>query len=162
MVDPVQLTERARRIADEALRERYLPDLVSGRRRAGIALAGVRPGPDQVRVVDRSDGWLLNGTAPWVTGWDLIDTVQVAAVDLAQLIHFFLVDAVAGPTLTVSRPDLTAAQASSTGQLEFHDHLVDAARLVTTVPMDEWLAANASGSAFNGFSPSTWPVDASA
>jgi alkylation response protein AidB-like acyl-CoA dehydrogenase len=135
---------------DAAVRERWLPSLVSGEHRAGIALAGVRPGPGQVQARPHTHGWLLSGQVPWVTGWGHIDTVYLAAVE-GDLVQFFLVDAVESPTLHVAPLALMAAQASSTVEITFSDHLVTADRLVTSTPLADWLAASASGSALNGY-----------
>ncbi|MET0692317.1 MAG: acyl-CoA dehydrogenase family protein [Propionibacteriaceae bacterium] len=136
--------------ADPAVRERWLARLANGNCRAGIALAGVRPGPDQLQVRESPDGWVVNGRVPWVTGWHHIDTVYLAAVD-GETVRFLLIDAVESPSLGVTRLDLMAAQASSTVEITFTDHRVPADRLVTTTPLTDWLAANASGSALNGY-----------
>ena len=72
----------------------WLGPLCSGERRAGIALAGLRPGPAQVHVAAVPGGYLVTGETTWVTGWGLIDTLQVAARDEYDVIHFLLLDAV--------------------------------------------------------------------
>ena len=63
------------------LREKWLPDLSSGRRRAGIALAGAIPGPSMLRAERVAGGYVFNGFSPWVTGWGLIDTLHAAGRD---------------------------------------------------------------------------------
>ena len=50
------------------LRSRWLSPLCRGERRTGIALGGARPGPPLLRAKRVSGGYLLDGTAPWVTG----------------------------------------------------------------------------------------------
>jgi alkylation response protein AidB-like acyl-CoA dehydrogenase len=133
--------------------ERWLGPLASGERRAGIALAGLRPGAPggglRVRAVE--GGYVLDGDAPWVTGWDMIDTVHVAARDAADVIHYLLVDAAPAPTLAARLLDLVAVQASRTVNLSFGGHFVPADRLTGTQPSEEWARSDASGSAFNGF-----------
>ncbi len=136
---------------DPAVRRRWLAPLASGRCRSGIALAGLRPGPDQLRVHRTDSGWVLNGRAPWLTGWDLIDVVYVAAVDEHEVVHFLLMDAVSASTLVIYRPGLMAVQPSSTVEAAFREHPIPRDRLVTTRPLADWTAGNASGSALNGF-----------
>ena len=64
------------------LRERWLAPLCRGERRAGIALAGNRPGPPILRVTRTDAGAiLLDGEAPWVSGWGLVDVILVTARD---------------------------------------------------------------------------------
>ena len=64
------------------LRERWLAQLCRGERRAGIALAGNRPGPPILRATrTRTGDVLLDGEAPWVSGWGLVDVILVTARD---------------------------------------------------------------------------------
>jgi hypothetical protein len=74
-----------------------------------------------------------------------------AARDADDLVHFLFVDADPGPTVAVRRLDLVAANASRTVTLEFDGHRVPVSRLMSTEPLGEWTAADASGSALNGF-----------
>ena len=62
-----------------ALRQRMLGPLCRGERRAGVALAGLLPGPPRLRARATEGGYVLDGTSPWVTGWDYLDTLHVAA-----------------------------------------------------------------------------------
>jgi alkylation response protein AidB-like acyl-CoA dehydrogenase len=131
--------------------ERWLGPLARGERRAGIALAGLRPAAGGMRVRAVDGGYVLDGEAPWVTGWEMIDTVYVAARDADDTIHYLLVDAVPSPGLTVRPLDLVAVQASRTVNLTFAGHFVPADRLTGTQPYQEWARSDASGSALNGF-----------
>src|SRR6266508_206671 len=56
-------------VADSPLRKEWLPPLARGDRRAGVVLAGLRPGPPSVRAEPVDGGYLIDGQAPWVTGW---------------------------------------------------------------------------------------------
>jgi alkylation response protein AidB-like acyl-CoA dehydrogenase len=133
------------------LRERWLGPLARGERRGGIALAGVRPGASALRVREVADGYALDGDVPWVTGWDMIDTLHVAALGPDDVLHFLFVDAVEAPTVRVRRLELVAANASRTVNLTFANHVVPADRLTGIRPYAEWAAGEASGSALNGF-----------
>jgi alkylation response protein AidB-like acyl-CoA dehydrogenase len=129
--------------------ERWVGPLARGERRGGIALTGLRSGALRVRAVD--GGFVLDGEASWVTGWDMIDTVQVAARDAGDVIHYLLVDAAPAPTLTARLLELVAVQASRTVNLTFAGHFVPADRLTGTQPFEDWARSDASGSALNGF-----------
>ena len=134
-----------------AIRQTWLGPLCRGERRAGIALAGLRPGPAQVHVAAVPGGFLITGETTWVTGWGLIDTLQVAGRDENDLIHFLLLDAVESATLTVGRTSLMAVQASNTVTVRFDGHFVAADRLTHTQPFAEWAGDDAFGSSLNGF-----------
>ena len=66
--------------ADSPARRRWLGPLCTGRARGGIAFAYLRrPGPPAVRAEPDGAGWVLDGVAPWVTGWGLVDVIVVVA-----------------------------------------------------------------------------------
>jgi hypothetical protein len=114
-------------------------------RRAGIAYAGLAPGSDL-----HLHGGRLSGHVPWVTGWDLIDVVQVAVREDDQ-IRYYLLDAVSAPTLEAELQELVAVQASRTVALTFDGHPLPEDLLVHTEEYEPWARKNASGSALNGF-----------
>lgn len=65
---------------NEALKRRLLPDLAVGRTLCAISFAHLRrPGPPVLRADLVSGGYRLNGTAPWVTGWGLMNQVVFGA-----------------------------------------------------------------------------------
>ena len=133
------------------IRDTWLAPLCRGERRAGIALAGLRPGPSQVHLRTAPGGFLVRGETAWVTGWGLIDTLHLAARDSEGLIHFLLLDAFESSTLVVGPTQLMAAQASSTVTVRFDDHFVSADRLTDTQSYDEWASSDSFGSSLNGF-----------
>lgn len=133
------------------LRDTWLDQLATGQRRAGIGLAGIRSDQNPLRVRATAAGFILDGEVPWVTGWDMIDTVHVAARDADDVIHYLLVDAVTSATLVPTLQHLVAIQASRTVTLTFHEHLVPPDRLTGTQPYQRWLATDSGGSVFNGF-----------
>jgi alkylation response protein AidB-like acyl-CoA dehydrogenase len=123
----------------------WLGPLARGELRAGIAYAGLAPGTDLRLTAGR-----LTGHVPWVTGWDMIDLVQVAVRD-GDLIRYFLIDATAGPTLRTDLQRLVAVQASRTVALTFDGHPVGEDRLVDTEDYATWAEGNAAGAPLNGF-----------
>lgn len=71
-----------RRVAggDGPARERWLPRLCDGSVLAGIGFAYLRrPGAPAVRATRTPGGWRIDGEAPWITGWGLIDALVVMA-----------------------------------------------------------------------------------
>jgi alkylation response protein AidB-like acyl-CoA dehydrogenase len=144
--NPVRAVARSR---TAGLRDEWLMPLCRGDRRAGIALAGERPGP-QLLKAERADGGLvLNGEAPWVTGWGLIDVVMVAARAGDEVVRG-LVEAEPGPTLEVEPLRLVAANASGTVTVRFRDHVLPADRIVNTEPHADVLARDAASLRTNG------------
>src|SRR5258706_8102580 len=94
------------------LQERWCAPMSRGQVRAGLALGGLRPGPATVRARREPGGYRLDGEAPWVTGWGLIDVVHVAARDEDDTIVWALLDA--GAPLRAEVQDLVAVTASRT------------------------------------------------
>ncbi|MCW6008843.1 acyl-CoA/acyl-ACP dehydrogenase [Micromonospora sp. CPCC 205371] len=132
------------------LKEEWLEPLCRGVRRAGVVLAALRPGPPSVRATAVPGGYRLDGAAPWVTGWGMIDVLHTAARDENDMIVWSLVDAVPGPTLSVRPLRLVAADASSRVEVRFAGHFVPAERVTGTLPFADWPARDAAGLRMNG------------
>jgi alkylation response protein AidB-like acyl-CoA dehydrogenase len=65
---------------NERLKARLLPAASAGSARLGIAFSQLRrPGPPLLTAGVADDGYAINGTAPWVTGWGLFDGCITAA-----------------------------------------------------------------------------------
>ena len=132
------------------LRDRWLGPLCRGERRAGIALAGSRPGPPILRATStRSGDVLLNGEAPWVSGWERVDVALVTA-RIDDTVVSTLVDTRGSPSLQVEHLRLVGANASGTVTLRFRDHLVPSERIVGAEPLADVLARDAEGLRLNG------------
>ena len=117
-----------------ALRDRWLGLACRGEVRGGIALTGLIPGPPLLRVRPAAGGWRLDGEAPWVTGWGLIDLLLVEARGPGDSVVSLILDAAACPGLTVTRQRLSAVNASVTVRLGFDDVVVPAERLAGQGP----------------------------
>ncbi len=111
-----------------ALRDRWLGPACRGEVRGGIALTGLIPGPPLLRARPSAGGWRLDGEAPWVTGWGLIDLLLVLARGPGDSIVSLILDAAAHPGLTVTRQRLSAVNASVTVRLGFDDVAVPGER----------------------------------
>jgi alkylation response protein AidB-like acyl-CoA dehydrogenase len=142
------------RASSEALRDEWLGPLCRGTRRAGVAFAGLRrPGPPILTARASAGAWILRGTAPWVTGSGRIDVVHTAARDADGNVLWFLLDAIASPTLQVERLELAAVNASSTVEVRFKDHEVSSDRLTLIEPLAAWVARDSAGLSRNGSFP---------
>ena len=131
---------------------RWLAPLRAGSARAGIAYAALRrPGPPAA-VARRSPGggWLLDGHAPWVTGWGLIDVVLAGARHGDDLV-WVLLDAASAPGMTAEPVELAALQASATVCLRWSGFGVPADRVVAVEPYEDWRRRDRAGRATNGY-----------
>jgi alkylation response protein AidB-like acyl-CoA dehydrogenase len=137
-------------VTDGPLRDDWLTPLARGERRAGVVLAGLRPGPPSVRATPVGGGYLIDGDAPWVTGWEMVDVLHAAARTEDGTVVWALLDAVAGPTLSVAPLDLVAAAASRTVQVRFDGHFVPHDRITGAVPYARWPERDAASLRTNG------------
>ena len=110
--------------ANSALAAEWLAPLCAGSLRAGVALGGARPGLPLLRARPAPGGYLFDGTAPWVTGWDMIDLVHTLARDEVGNLVAALLPAVASASLAADRLQLAAVNASRTVELRFSAHFV--------------------------------------
>ncbi|HET9972111.1 MAG TPA: acyl-CoA dehydrogenase family protein [Streptosporangiaceae bacterium] len=132
------------------LRDRWLGLACRGETRGGIALTGLMPGPPRLRARPAGDGWRIDGEAPWVTGWGLIDLLLVVARGPDDSVVSLLLDAAAQPGLTVTRERLAAVNASVTVRLGFDSVLVPAQRRASQVPFDPAESAHPGRLRLNG------------
>lgn len=131
------------------LREEWLPKLCRGEQRAGVVLAGARPGPPLLTATRARGGWTLNGDAPWVTGWGRVDVLMVAARDGEDVVWAIL-DAGESDGIGVEPLRLVAVNASGTVKLTFRDHHVADERVLGTEPLAAHVERDAEGLRPNG------------
>jgi len=131
------------------LAAKWLEPLCRGERRAGVALGGTLPDP-ALRATAVRGGYRLDGFSPWVTGWELIDVLHVAARDPDDNIVLALLDAEPGPALGAEALPMVAVNASRTVRLRFDGQFVAGGRVTGVVPYPEWRAADALRLRTNG------------
>jgi alkylation response protein AidB-like acyl-CoA dehydrogenase len=142
---------RALRTAEnEQLRAQWLAPLCRGECRAGVALAGARPGPAILRASPTTGGYLLDGTAPWVTGWGMVDVVYTLARTETGQVVAALLPAKESGELAVEPLRLVAVNASGTVELRFAGYFVPDELVCSVFPQAEFLARDAQGLRANG------------
>lgn len=123
-------------LGPEGLRDGFLADLCIGARRAGIVFTGLLPGRSTLLAHPSDDGWIIDGHAPWVSGWGRIDTLQVAARGPDDTVVTVVLDDLDRPELTARRHDLAALDASGTVRLRFDRVVVGTDRVLSVVEHD--------------------------
>jgi len=97
------------------LKQELLPQFASGKILCGVAFSHLRrPGPPMVRAQKVEGGYRVEGEAPWVTGWSMLDSfVLGAAEESGQLLYFYVPIPPAKDALQPSEPLRLAAMNSS-------------------------------------------------
>jgi hypothetical protein len=93
---------------------------------------------------------VLDGHAPWVTGWNLIAIVLAAGRAGADVV-WCLLDAEDGPAFGVAPVRLDALQASSTVAVRWTGKVVPESRVVAIEPIANWRRRDAHGRQLNGY-----------
>jgi alkylation response protein AidB-like acyl-CoA dehydrogenase len=126
----------------------WVEPLAAGEKRATVAFAGLLPEPP-LRARQDGDEWVLDGVAPWVTGWDLADVIHIASRTPDDDVVWLLADtATAGIRAEPLR--LLALNASATVSLHFEGARVPAERQTSRFPWADWPARDAMGLRTNG------------
>jgi alkylation response protein AidB-like acyl-CoA dehydrogenase len=137
-------------LAESPLRDAWLASMCRGAVRAATVQAALRPGPASIRATPVDGGFVFDGEAPWVTGWGLVDVMLVAARQVDGMVVWALVDAQAGPAVSVRAAQLSAVRASNTVQLSLRALHVPHARVAGVTDFAQWPARDALGLRTNG------------
>lgn len=127
---------------NDALRDRYLDDLCTGRVLGGVAFAYLRrPDPPAVFATPMAGGYRIDGEAPWVTSWGLAGLFAVAARHGQQVIFFLVETQAPASKISASAPlGLAAMGASSTVRVTFDGLFVPDTDVLSVMPFAEWQA----------------------
>lgn len=140
-----------------ALADRWLPALCRGQAYAGVAFSHLCSARPSITAEPVAGGWRLHGRQPWCTGWGLIDTTLVGAVDTDQQVLFALLPALDGDGLRASAElPLAAMGATHTVGLTLDGVHIPAGEVVLAMPYDAWRAADEARNA--NVQPSTFGV----
>lgn len=132
--------------ANEPLRSRYLADLIAGTQTSGIASAGALDDPPRLRASPARGGWMFDGDAPFVSGWGIIDLLQITG-NAGDTVVNALVDA---KNLDASRHELVSLHATATVRLRFNKLFVPTSRIISEVPVEQFLRIVHLGARLNG------------
>jgi alkylation response protein AidB-like acyl-CoA dehydrogenase len=140
---------------NDALRDEIVPGAITGKIRGGVAYAGAVPVPPRMRAQQVPGGWRLSGQAPFVSGWGIIDVIQISAGDVETGdIVAGLVSAEVQPGITtVTAQPLFVADASQTVALEVDGLVIPDNRIVSRVPRADFMANQNFGSRLNATLP---------
>jgi alkylation response protein AidB-like acyl-CoA dehydrogenase len=137
----------------EETAQRWAKPLCTGVLRAGVAFAHLRrEGLAPITARPDGEGWRIDGTAAWMTGWGAIDVINVAAVCDDRIV-WFLCDAVEGPSVRVDPVPLSAVNSSGTVTLHLTDHVVAPDRVLGVNPLGEWRSRDGANLRQNGSFP---------
>jgi alkylation response protein AidB-like acyl-CoA dehydrogenase len=123
-----------------SIREAMLASTIRGGTKGGVALTGLLPGPSSLLAKPAPGGWLLEGTAPWVSGWGIVDMLCVFARRPAgqegETVVTLLLDARPQDGLSVTPLRLSALNATRTVRLEFAGLFVGEDRIIGSQPYE--------------------------
>ncbi|MGH9106051.1 MAG: acyl-CoA dehydrogenase family protein [Acidimicrobiales bacterium] len=117
------------------LRQAFRAGAITGTTKAGVALTGLMPGPPRLSAEAVAGGWVLQGEAPWVSGWGTVDQILIVARQGAghgqargggreDRVVTVLLQARDQPGLTAAALHLSALNASWTVGLHFQSCFV--------------------------------------
>ncbi|MFT4126063.1 MAG: acyl-CoA dehydrogenase family protein [Gordonia sp. (in: high G+C Gram-positive bacteria)] len=138
-----------------ALRDALLADLTSGRRRAGVAYAGVVPTPPRMTAGRTADRWLVNGHAPFVSGWGSVDVLQISArdTDTDDVISAIIPARPPVEHIFAAPVDLAVCDATRTAFLRVDDLPVTDEQVVRRQTLADFFANQNTGLRINGALP---------
>jgi alkylation response protein AidB-like acyl-CoA dehydrogenase len=104
-----------------------LPEMALGNRLCAHATTHLlNSGAPSLRATPYGNGYRLDGTAPWVTGWGIMEEMVVGATLPDGNFLFGLLPLIEGPTLHVSEPmDLCAMSSTATVSVTCSELVVD-------------------------------------
>lgn len=139
------------------LARRHLPALCAGTTQGGVAFSHLRSRGVAMAAARTEGGWRLTGTAPWCTGWGLLDLVMVGATTEDDQVVFALVPLREGKGMAPG-PELRLAAMGGTRTVELRldGYHVDDADVVLVAPRPTWAAADAA--AGSNVQPSTFGI----
>ncbi|HEY0866763.1 MAG TPA: hypothetical protein VGE01_05275, partial [Fimbriimonas sp.] len=128
---------------NQELAEEYLPRMHDGGKLVGIGFSQLRrPGPPLMRATGTNDGYLLEGTVPWVTGWSFYPEFLIGAALPDGEAVFGVVPLTDQEGIQVSPPmRLAAMEAAMTVSVRFDGYLLPRSRVAFLRPAG-WIQRN--------------------
>ena len=123
-----------------SIREAMLAGTIRGETKGGVALTGLLPGPSALHAKPAPGGWVVDGAAPWVSGWGIVDVICVFARGPAgpqgETVVSLLLDARPQDGLSVTPLHLSALNATRTVRLGFAGLFVGEDRIIGSQPYE--------------------------
>ena len=127
-----------------AARERWLPDLATGRALAGVAYTHLRrPGPPALEAERAGDGWRVTGEIAWLTSWGLADVFCIGAQADDRVVWLFD-DLRRDDHVRVTPLPLAAMTGTATVRARLDALPVPAEHVAVVEPLGDWRAADAA------------------
>ncbi|MEO0646373.1 MAG: acyl-CoA dehydrogenase family protein, partial [Cyanobacteria bacterium J06650_10] len=128
---------------NQELKQTYLADMVTGRRKVGVGFSQLRRHPAPLKAQKVTAGYRISGVVPWVTGAGLFTEFVGAAVLPDGRAVFGLLPLESqgghGRGLSLGEPmALAGMAATSTVQVRVNDWLLNNERVIAVKPAD-WL-----------------------
>lgn len=124
---------RLARSSNEALKQEYLPDMATGRKRVGLGFSQLRrEGNPLVKAVPAAGGYYISGNVPWITGFGCFE-------------QFILGATLPDGQAVFGLAPLQAISQSPSGSITFSEPLRLAAMSATnavTASLTNWFLAN--------------------
>lgn len=128
------------------LAARLLPELATGKRRAGVCFAHIRRvGPPAVRAAQVTGGIRFDGRAPWFTGWGILQETVLAGTLADGSIAYGWTRLDAGRARPSAPLPLAAMNASSTVALEIDGLVIPDERVLMVLSPDAQAALDRGG-----------------
>lgn len=154
---PVRTVSRG---TNDGLRDRVLPQLLSGKTLAGVAFTHLRrPGPPAVVARRDGGGWVLDGEIAWLTSWTLADVFCVGA-QVGDDLVWMLVTLLDRDGVTAEPLGLAAMSGTSTVRVRLAGVRVDDEDVALVEPLAQWRSVDAARTA--DVSPAVFGITAEA
>lgn len=124
---------------NSGLKQWILPRMASGKVLCGVAFSHLRrPGNPVMRAKPDGDSWVLNGVAPWATGWPLLrETVMGATLPDGRLLYV-VAPLAENEWMEISAPmSLCAMNASGTVSVTCRDLRIGPERYMKTISREQ-------------------------
>ena len=126
---------------NQTLQQEYLLQMGTGKKLVGVGFSHLRRrGRPMVQGEMVAEGYRLNGTVPWITGWNFFDSFILGATlpdgrELYGMLPLQNTEQTSGGTISLSKPmQLIAVTATNTVSAKLDNWILKRDRLVTIKP----------------------------
>ncbi|MGW4367207.1 acyl-CoA dehydrogenase family protein [Nocardia takedensis] len=123
-----------------------LPRLAVADRIGGAGFAQIRAWPHRPSTIATRapGGYRIDGVVRWLSGWGLVDTAWLGAVDERNSTYVFGIGDLTRPGVHAAPLSLAAVQGSRTATLTLRDYFVPDDYVTEVVDIDSWNALDGS------------------